>query len=52
MIDGRGRQRIAFRVGDRYCGVVVVVERVVVPVPVGSVTVVEWVSVLPEMPSL
>jgi hypothetical protein len=37
---------------DRYCGAVVVVECVVVPVPVGSVTVVEWVSVLPETPSL
>ena len=38
--------------GDRYCGVVVVVECVVVPAPIGSVTVVEWVSVLPELPSL
>jgi hypothetical protein len=33
-----------------YCGVVVVVDRVVVPAPVGSVSVFEWVSELPVTP--
>lgn len=48
--EGGGIRRFEWR--DPYCGVVVVVECVVVPIPVGSVTVVEWVSVFPEMPSL